>query len=274
MEILDSAGKLVRKYSSTDQPDMTEEQLKNRLIPLYWIRPHRVLETDAGMHRWVWDLHYPDPISTQHGYPIAAIPGDTPREPQGPHALPGKYSARLTVNGHSYTEPFSVEMDPRVRITAAGLMQMFQVESRVASLLTRTSQSVMEARSMRTQAQGLQAKATGPAAEALKSFDQKIASVLQSAGPAAAAQAPTLSKVNGAASSLYADATRADAAPTKALLDATATAEQDATAVLKAFGTIKTVDLPTLNQSLRGANLPEIRGTTDSKTGDDDSDVE
>ena len=226
------------------------------------------------MHRWLWDLHYPDPVSTQHGYPIAAIPGDTPREPQGPHALPGKYTARLTVDGHSYTQPFVVEMDPRVKTPAAGLAQLFQVETRLGALLTRTSQTVMEARSMRTQVQGLQAKATGSSAEALKSFDQKIAAVLQSSGPAANAQVPTLTRVNGAASTLYADATRADAAPTKALLDATATAEQDAATLSKAFGTIKTADLPALNQLLRGANLPEVRETTDSQAGDDDSDVE
>jgi len=43
---------------------------------------------------------------------------------------------------------------------------------------------------------------------------------------------------------------------------------------LKTFETIKTTDLPALNQLLRGANLPEIRGTTDSQTGDDGADVE
>ncbi len=274
MEILDSAGKLVRKYSSTDKPEMTEEQLKNQLIPLYWVRPHRVLATDAGMHRWVWDLHYPAPISMQHEYPIAAIAGDTPREPQGPHALPGKYTVRLTVNGHSYSEPFVVEMDPRVKTSAAGLTQLFQLETRLAALLTRTSQAVMEARSMRMQTREIQGKAAGSTAEALKNFDQKIAAVLQGAAPAATVQSPTLARVNGAASTLYADATRADAAPTRALLDATATAEQDATILLKTLETIKTADLPALNQSLRGANLPEIRGTVDSQNGDDGADVE
>jgi len=274
LEILDSAGKIVRRYSSTDKPDVTEEQLKSQLIPLYWIRMPKALSTEPGMHRWVWDLHYPDPVATQHGYPIAAIPGDTPREPQGPHALPGKYSARLTVNGHSYTEPFTVVMDPRVKTTTAGLTQLFELETRLAALLTRTSQAVVNARSMHTQAQGLESKATGSPADALKSFDQKVGAVLQSAVPSAATQTLTLTRVNGAASTLYADATRADAAPTKALLDATTTAEQDATTVLKNFDAIKNVDLPALNQSLRGANLPEIRGMADSQPTDDDSDVE
>jgi hypothetical protein len=58
------------------------------------------------------------------------------------------------------------------------------------------------------------------------------------------------------------------------LRDATATAEQDAAAVLKSFETIKTSDLPALNQSLRSAGLAEIRMTADSHSSDDDADVE
>jgi hypothetical protein len=235
---------------------------------------HKTLSTDAGMHRWVWDLHYPAPVSTEHGYPIAAIPGDTPREPQGPHALPGRYTVRLTANGRSYTAPIAIEMDPRVKTSSAGLAQLFQLETRLASLLTRTSESVIQARSLRKQAQELSAKATGSIADALKTFDQKVAGVLQSSGPTGATQPPTLARVNGSASTLYADATRADAAPTKALLDATATAEQDAATVLKSFENIKSADLLALNQSLRAANLPELHLTTQSQSSDDDSDVE
>src|SRR5207248_2204852 len=55
LEILDPAGNLVRRYSSTDKiaPPKDEGQ-----IPWYWIRPQRSLPGDAGMHRFVWDLHY------------------------------------------------------------------------------------------------------------------------------------------------------------------------------------------------------------------------
>ncbi len=100
LEILDASGQLVRKFSSADSPDVTEAELKKQLIPLYWLRPFRSLSSEAGMHRWVWHLHYPAPDSPRHEYPIAAIPGDTPRYPLGPTALPGSYTARLTANAH------------------------------------------------------------------------------------------------------------------------------------------------------------------------------
>ena len=73
IEILDAQGHLVRRYSSADKPDMTEEELQKQLIPLYWVRKWKALSTAAGMHRWVWDLHYAAPTATRHDYPIAAI---------------------------------------------------------------------------------------------------------------------------------------------------------------------------------------------------------
>ena len=109
LEILDARGQLVRKFSSTDKPEVSEEELKKQLIPLYWLRPFHALSADAGMHRWVWDLHYPPPDSTRHEYPISAIPGDTPRLPLGPTALPGTYTARLTADGKNYTASFVSE---------------------------------------------------------------------------------------------------------------------------------------------------------------------
>jgi len=273
LEILDSKNKVIRRFSSTDKPEMTEAELKNQLIPLYWVRMHKALATEEGMHRWVWDLHYPAPTSTQHGYPIAAIAHDTPREPLGPHALPGKYSVRLVVNGHTYTEPFTVEMDPRVKTPYPGLEQQFELETRLASLLSHTSEAVIQARSLEKQTQEVGAKSNGAVAEALKSFDQKLKDALQGSGSSGAPK-PSLARVNGAASALYGDATRADAAPTKALLDATASTEQDAAPLLKDFDGIKANDLPALNQKLRSANLPEVLITAEQPSSDDDSDVE
>src|SRR5581483_2604317 len=55
LEILDSAGNLVRRYSSTDKSEPLRDTGQ---VPWYWIRPQRVLPASAGMHRFVWDLHY------------------------------------------------------------------------------------------------------------------------------------------------------------------------------------------------------------------------
>src|SRR5213079_6653 len=53
LEIVDRAGKLVRRFSSADAPEPADTDAN---IPLYWIRSPQTLSTAPGMHRFVWDL--------------------------------------------------------------------------------------------------------------------------------------------------------------------------------------------------------------------------
>jgi hypothetical protein len=112
LEILDAGGTLVRRYRSDDPP---EPPVPGRNIPDYWIRPSNVLSAEAGLHRFVWDLHHRAPAAAAFSYPISAIPGNTPREPRGPWAVPGTYTVRLTANGRTLTQPLRLKMDPRVK---------------------------------------------------------------------------------------------------------------------------------------------------------------
>jgi photosystem II stability/assembly factor-like uncharacterized protein len=276
LEILDSRGQLVRKFSSADKPEVTEADLKKRLIPLYWLRPFRALPSEAGMHRWVWDLHYPAPTSPRHDYPISAIPVDTPRYPLGPTVLPGSYTARLTANGKSYAAAFTVKMDPRVTISAAGLEKKFQLEMRLASLLSQTSKAVMQAGSIRDPLQKLTEQATGPTRDSVQAFQAKLAAVL--GGPSGSAAPPadeiTLPRVNGQLAILYGQVWQADAEPTVPQSQALAATEHDALDVMKRWDTLKTSELPALNRVLRSANLPEVQIESDPHHEEDSTDEE
>jgi hypothetical protein len=55
LEILDGAGRLVRRYSSTDQVERPDPATAPVL--LYWYGPPQGLSTAPGMHRFQWDLH-------------------------------------------------------------------------------------------------------------------------------------------------------------------------------------------------------------------------
>ena len=96
----------MRSYSSTGATSLDYKVN----VPDYWLAPAPVLPKDAGLHRFVWDLRYPDPeqlLYTYYGihvnyfeYTLAdhAIPHNTPwHEPQGPMVVPGQYEIRLTV---------------------------------------------------------------------------------------------------------------------------------------------------------------------------------
>jgi photosystem II stability/assembly factor-like uncharacterized protein len=262
LEILDAQDKLVRRYSSTDQPEVAEEELKKTLaIPLYWVRMPKILSAGVGMHRWVWDLHYPPPATTRHEYPISAIPHDTPRLPLGPRALPGQYTVRLTINGHSYTAPLTVHMDPRVKTPLAGLEQQFHVETRLAAILDRGYEAITQARSAREQLQKLSGHATGPAGESVGALAQKVKAVLGAPegffGPVS--PVATLSQVNAQAATLYASVGSADTAPTVAQAAAMAGIEHDFSDVMARWSELKTATIPSLNRQLRVASLPEVR---------------
>jgi photosystem II stability/assembly factor-like uncharacterized protein len=265
LEILDARGQLVRKFSSADKPEVTEEELKKQLIPLYWLRPFRSLSNESGMHRWVWDLHYPAPESPRHEYPISAIPGDTPRLPLGPTALPGTYTARLTADGKSFTASFSVKMDPRKKLSVAGLEKKFQLEAHLASLLSETSKAVLQAGSIRDPLQKLSQQVAGSVRDSIQTFQNKLVAVL---GAPAGFLAPptnesTLMRVNGQVSVLYGQVWQADAEPTTAQAEASAAVEHDASDVMKRWDALRTTDLPALNHALAAANLPEVKIDSD-----------
>lgn len=266
LEILDAHGQLVGKFSSADKPDVTEEALRKQLIPLYWLRPFHSLSSEAGMHRWIWDLHYAPPDSVRHEYPIAAIPADTPRYPLGPTALPGSYTARLTANGKTYTAPLTLKMDPRVQISAAALENKFKLETRLASLLSETSKAAMQAGSIRESLDKLNQRSSGSTRDALQSLQTKLAALL---GPSPGFAAPpadtvTLARVNGQVAALYGQVWQVDAEPTASQSEASASVEHDVSDAMKRWDNLKTTDLPALNRILRAAKLPEVQVDSDT----------
>jgi hypothetical protein len=272
LEILDSAGKLVRKYSSTDKPELTPEQLQQQLIPTYWVKPFRTLPADAGMHRWVWDLRYTAPVSTHRDYPIAAVPHDTPRTPQGPLVLPGQYTVRLTADGQSYTEPVTIKMDPRVKAPAADLARQFQLQTRLAGLMNQVAAAVLEARSVREQLDKISKNASGATADAVKLVQQKVTAVLEGPQDSSQSSTPALSPVNTTINTLYEQVGLADAGPTAAQAAESAKVEKDAADVLQRWNELKSHDLTNLNQQLKGAGSPEIHPEQQSQTQQDEGD--
>ena len=277
VEILDSGGKVVRRYSSTDKPEMSEEEMKKTVaVPLYWVRMPKILSAEAGMHRWVWDLHYAPPTSTRHDYPIAAIPHDTPRYPLGPTVLPGKYAVRLTVDGKTQTVSLTVKMDPRVKTSALGLQKKFKAETSLASILSETSQALIQGGSIRQQIEKLNAQANDSTKNALESIQKKMDAILGASGGFFAPPSPevTLSRVNGQASTLYGQVWQADAEPTSSQMEAMATTDRDDADVMKRWNEFKNSDLPALNRQLREANAPEIQLESNTQSEEPQADEE
>ncbi|HEX4647298.1 MAG TPA: hypothetical protein VH111_00585 [Steroidobacteraceae bacterium] len=262
LEVLDSRGGLVRRYRSDDPSEPSEEELGRELIPRYWIADPRTLPARSGMHRWIWNLHYPAPLASTRGYPISAVPHSTPREPQGPVALAGDYVVRLTVGGKRLEAPLTVKEDPRVKLAGGALEEQLHLGMRLADLLSSASRALLAARSEHQQLAAL--APGGPTAQAVQSYDKRLSELLEAAKegerpqPQAHAPAPTLTELETRISNLYSEVTRADAAPTAAQRAASEAADAALGERLTVWRQLQS-ELPALNSTLRAQRLTEIR---------------
>ena len=260
LEILDAKGKLVRRYSSSDQHEFTESELKALPIPPYWVRIPQTLPASAGLHRWVWDLHATPPDSLRHEFPISAIPFNTPRLPLGVRVLPGTYTAKLTANGVSQTTSLTVKMDPRVKATPAELAQQFEMETELASMLTRTTKAIWQVRSVREQIKELSGQPGGPLPLVWQVLDKKANDALGSEHADEPEQnAVALDPVNRKVSALYRDVDSADASPTAAQQAALAAVRGEFSRAFEHWNAVIETDIPELNRVLKQANRTEIR---------------
>jgi hypothetical protein len=209
----------------------------------------------------VWNLRYADPPSSTHGYPISAVPHATPRQPEGPLALPGSYLVRLTVDGRKIEQSLALKPDPRVHLPEGALADQLRLATELAGLLTESSQALLAALSEQAQLKAL--KPTGAAAQAVSDYQARLTALLESkegnAGEAQKQPAKVLLPgVQGHVGGLYAELLRGDAAPTAAQLAATATARETLAGLLGDWRKLQ-AELPDLNRQLKAAGVAPVR---------------
>lgn len=231
LDILDSRGTVVRSLSSDDpvlKPDpaldpegydkvcRANPTAPNCRVPLYWPAPQMVLSTKKGMHRFSWDLHF-EPIGDEPRVAgsVGAVPGRTYPVVNSPWAPPGQYTARLNAGGKSYSQPFTLRLDPRVKTPSADL-------ERAAALSREMYDGALAANAAYLAARALVEKldAAGPASAASKSEAESLAPRPRPAGPggfggaAALSGPPTLNGVSQALMSAAMAMQEAETAPT------------------------------------------------------------
>ncbi len=265
LEIFDAENHLVRRYSSSDKAEPLEKIAAENPIPMYWVRPEQILSGRAGMHRFIWDMHYAAPEALEHEYPISAILHDTWKNPQGARPLPGDYSVKLTVGDKSFTQPLKIVMDPRIKTPQADLEKQFEIEFGTVGGMNESFDALSQVRSLRTQLKERATKAPkGGVADSIASLDKQAAILEGSAEssfygmPNAGKPAENFSTLNQHFGGLLTVVDSADSAPTTQAA-AYFRELQDALASLRAaWEKIVSSDLPSLNASLKSAGLPAI----------------
>jgi photosystem II stability/assembly factor-like uncharacterized protein len=267
LEIFDSKNKPVRRFSSSDKIAPVDE--KDLAIATYWIRPPRVLSAKAGMHRFIWDLHYP-PLALDglrgRSYGMAAVYRDTPAGPFGPWVHPGEYMVKLTVDGKSYTLPLTVKMDPRVQTPAADLEKQFLISMQCYDGLQQIRATRAQTRQLRDQLETARERASeGDLRAALAALDRKAADLEGTFMPRGRPglirnedARPTLGKLSGDLSAVMGLVQGADMTPTSQAMAAFERSSQALSELRTRWIDLKTKELKSVNEKLRQANLPVI----------------
>jgi hypothetical protein len=271
LEILDSAGKLVRSYSSNDAPALGYKVN----VPDYWLAPAAVLSKEPGLHRFVWDLRYPDPdqlLYTYYGihvnyfeYTLAdhAIPRNTPwHEPQGPMVVPGQYRVVLTVNGQKYRAPITVKLDPRLTYSIADLQRQLDLGQKLTAGMHVTYEGYDQAAQLHKEltARIAELKESGKSPDALKAtltavqaLDEKALGLTDAAGPP-----PAMGPMNRDLTRLLIAVDQADSAPASEIVETYAAMCEETRGAVDRWNALRAGDIPKVNTILRQQSLEPL----------------
>jgi len=128
VEILDSHGDVVRRFSSQDTPRAWPADLP---IAKSWLNSPRPPGGHTGLNRFVWNLRYPPAVED--------VDQDTGTHVDGPFVAPGTYSVRLTAGSQTYTQPLVVKLDPRSRATTEDIARQTELAQKAWRQLRRAS---------------------------------------------------------------------------------------------------------------------------------------
>jgi len=258
LEIFDAAGKLVRRFASTDEiPKTNPDELD---IPMYWVHDAEPLYAEAGAHRFVWDLRYA----------FAGARRRSRRGGGGPIAVPGRYTVKLTAAGRTISAPLEIKMDPRVKTSPADLERQFRLASRLAASVGEFSAAVTLSDDLQKQiaARGKEAAGNAELGAALADLEKKVSAVAGSGAGGGFGgfgfaipgnELTTLRQVSAAMGTLMGIVESADVAPST---DATAASEKweaAGRATLARWEVIQTNDVARVNSLLEKAHLQGLK---------------
>ena len=256
IEIRDAAGLPVRTYTSNEPAPAAEAE---RYFSADWILPAPAPRATPGMHRFVWDLRYPRPRTTEYEYSISTAYGmGVPVHPEGPLVAPGGYRVVLRVDGREYSAPLTVAMDPRVNVDAAALAEALRYSREAQQLLASHYAAAAELEFVEESLADLRASqaANSRIAGAIEVFDKRIGPL--KAGRGDLPDNLDLDAIGGVLRSLTSDTESTDRAPTEPQWRALKETGERLDRATTRWQAVRTDDLPRLNATLAAAAVPQI----------------
>ena len=251
LEIFDSGGKLVRRFSSSQKP---EEKRPPQAIAERWLPTPPVLETTPGMHRFVWDLRW----STSGA-------GDDEEEEgfgalRGPKVSPEIYTVKLTVDGRSLMQTFMVKMDPRSQATKAELDDQQQLGLEIFAQAHAARKTLAEVAAVKKRLSDVKSQLTGKNPELLSqvtNLESAIAKIEKGSSAPIAIMGLTSASA-GLAAALRVVESGDRTVPSQAL-ELYQQCDAAAKAALADWTKLKSTQLDPLNDALQKAGLAPVQ---------------
>jgi hypothetical protein len=263
LDILDAGGRVVTTLSSkpkepTGSTEYVEEEtegLEGYLLP-----------KKAGVQRAVWDLNWAGAemipgSKLDSGYPLIGTP-----------AVPGTYTARLTVDGKTWQTTFKLLPDPRSKVAQQDLEAQLAFALQVRDEITRLTRNVVRLQRVRRQLAQRNELLTAPPgnsqAEALVKAAQDLIAKLDDLdsrmhNPKAEVTYDILAMKGGAKlysrlSPLFDTVKSGDGPPTQGMRQMLAAESKELDADVAELQGLLDKDLPALNETASKLGLPAV----------------
>jgi len=211
-----------------------------------------------GTHRQRWNLRYAGAVT----FDGIVLEGGNPAV--GPWAPPGRYQARLSIDGQEKFHTFDVRRDPRLTgVTDADLLAQFELASAIRDQESAANGKVLLIRDLTAQIEvSVRGSEDAGLRAAARSFTDRIAAVegelyqVRNQSPKDKIAFPI--KLNDRLTGLRSRLERGDAAPTEAYRRVFAELSAQLAVPLRLLDQVLGQELPRLNQQLADAGLPTV----------------
>ncbi|GLU43699.1 VPS10 domain-containing protein [Allomuricauda sp. NBRC 101325] len=144
LDILEMDGSVIQSFSNKAKPVKLDPSSTQKLT------------VKTGGNRFVWNTRYPG-FKEFEGMVFYSSPN------VGPKAVPGNYKVRLTVNGSSSEETFSIVKDPRIEMSQSDYQDQFDFLIKVRDQVTRANIAIINIRNIKKDLAYLKEKTKGNA---------------------------------------------------------------------------------------------------------------
>ncbi|HEX6189286.1 MAG TPA: hypothetical protein VFZ40_14495, partial [Pyrinomonadaceae bacterium] len=262
LEFLDANGKSINKFTTRLPRPSAEGQPAAAPPPgeeggFGGGAPARAT-TDVGLNRFVWDMRYSEAVR----FPGMILwAGQT----QGPRIVPGNYQVKLTVDGQTLTETFTVKGDPRLTLSAADYAKQLDLSLKIRDKLTETHNAIIQIRDIKKQVDDL-VKRVGPQSKPItdtgnaliKKLTEVEETLYQTKNQSSQDPLNFPIRLNNKLAALLGVVSRGEAPPNDQSVEVYNDLVAKIDAQLVKLSQIVKTDVPAFNQVVKDQNIPAI----------------